>query len=59
MHRRTFCIGSLMWPTNSRRHRVKTAITGKRVFYLEHLAHDSVRVEENDRAFRSSLTQFG
>lgn len=39
--------------------RVKAAITGKRVFYLEHLAHDPARVEEHDRAFRSSLTQLG
>jgi len=37
--------------------RMKAAITGKRVFYLEHLAHDPAGMEEHDRAFRSSLTQ--
>ncbi len=39
--------------------RVKAAITGKRVFYLEHLAHDPAGMEEHDRAFRSSLAQLG
>jgi len=39
--------------------RVREAITGKRTFYLEHLAHDPVRMEEHDRAFRSSLAQLG
>ncbi len=39
--------------------RVKAAITGRRVHYLEHLAHDPARLEEHDRAFRSSLAQFG
>jgi anti-sigma factor RsiW len=48
-----------MWPINSRRHRVKAAITGKRTHFLEHLAHDPARLEEHDRAFRSSLAQLG
>jgi len=39
--------------------RVKAAITGKRVHFLEHLAHDPARMEEHDRVFRSSLTQLG
>ncbi len=39
--------------------RVKAAITGKRVHFLEHLAHDPARMEEHDRTFRSSLTQLG
>jgi hypothetical protein len=39
--------------------RVEAAITGKRVHFLEHLAHDLARMEEHDLAFRSSLTQLG
>jgi hypothetical protein len=39
--------------------RVKAAITGKRVHFLEHLAHDPAGMAENDRAFRSSLAQLG
>jgi hypothetical protein len=39
--------------------RVKAAITGKRVHFLEHLAHDPAVMEEHDRAFRSSLAQLG
>jgi len=48
-----------MWPINSRRHRVKAATIGKRVHFLEHLAHDAAGMEEHDRTFRSSLTQLG
>ena len=39
--------------------RVRAAITGKRVHFLEHLAHDPARLEEHDHTFRSSLTRFG
>ncbi len=39
--------------------RVRAAITGKRVHFLEHLAHDPASLEEHDRAFRPSLTQLG
>ena len=39
--------------------RVTATITGKRVHYLEHLAHDPAGMEEHDRAFRSSLAQLG
>jgi len=39
--------------------RVRAAITGKRVHYLEHLAHDPASLEEHDRTFRSSLAHLG
>jgi len=39
--------------------RVRAAVIGKRVHYLEHLAHDPAKMAEHDRAFRSSLTQLG
>ena len=39
--------------------RMRAAITGKRVHYLEHLAHDPAKMREHDRAFGLSLKQLG